>query len=73
MAQPPHAIVYVIEGTITVDIKDRESIEYKAGQAYMEPINTVLRAGNKGQTPVKFVIFQVSPPDLPDAVPAPSQ
>ena len=42
----------------------------KAGEAYLEPINTVMRATNKGQTPLKFVAVQVSPPEMPDAVAA---
>jgi hypothetical protein len=44
--------------------------EYPVGEAYLEPINTVMRATNKGQTPLKFVAVQVSPPEMPDAVAA---
>jgi hypothetical protein len=29
-----------------------------------------MRATNKGQTPLKFVAVQVSPPEMPDAVAA---
>ena len=70
-AAPP--IVYVLEGTLSVEVRDRETIHTKAGEAAIEPINTVIRATNKGQTPVKLVIFQVSPPDVPFAHPAPQQ
>jgi len=70
---PAPPIVYVIEGTLSIEEKDKGVVEHKAGEAFIEPINTPIRAMNTGQTPVKTVIFQVSPPDLPDAVPAPSQ
>ena len=70
---PTPPIVYVVEGTLSVETKDGETVHTHAGQAAIEPINTVIRATNKEQTPVKLVIFQVSPPDLPESHPAPSQ
>jgi quercetin dioxygenase-like cupin family protein len=63
--------MYVIEGTLTVGIKGGDPIITNAGEAYLEPINAVMRATNKGQTPLKFVAFQVSPPEVPDPRPAP--
>jgi quercetin dioxygenase-like cupin family protein len=60
----------VVEGTFTVEVKDKGSIETKAGEAAIEPINTVVRATNKGQTPVKIIVFQVSPPEVPFSHPA---
>jgi quercetin dioxygenase-like cupin family protein len=68
-AMPP--VVYVLEGTLSVEVRDKETIHHKAGEATIEPINTVIRATNQGQTPVKLVIFQVSPPDVPFSHPAP--
>ena len=68
---PNHAVVYVVEGTVTVEFRNGEPKVYKAGEGFVEPINTVLRGRNKGRTPVKLVIFQVSPPEVPDAVDAP--
>jgi quercetin dioxygenase-like cupin family protein len=70
---PNHPVVYVAEGTLTVEFRDGEPKVYKAGEGFVEPINTVLRGANKGQTPVKLVIFQLSPPDAPSAVHAPQQ
>ncbi len=68
---PNHAVVYVVEGTVTVEFRNGEPKVYKAGQGFVEPVNTVLRGRNKGRAPVKLVIFQVSPPEVPDAVDAP--
>ena len=70
---PTPPIVYVVEGTLSVERKDGETVHTQAGQAAIEPVNTIIRATNKGQTPVKLVIFQVSPPDVPESHPAPSQ
>ncbi|WP_445501522.1 cupin domain-containing protein [Microvirga sp. G4-2] len=70
---PTPPIVYVMEGTLSVERKDGETVHTQAGQAVIEPVNTIIRATNKGQTPVKLVIFQVSPPDVPESQPAPSQ
>ncbi len=70
---PNHPVVYVAEGTLTVEFRDGEPKVYKAGEGFIEPINTVLRGANKGRTPVKLVIFQLSPPDAPAAVDAPAK
>ena len=70
---PNHPVVYVAEGTLTVEFREGEPKVYKAGDGFVEPINTVLRGTNTGRTTVKLVIFQLSPPEVPDAVDAPSQ
>ena len=70
---PTPPIVYVLEGTLSVDRRDGETVHTQAGQAVVEPVDTVIRAANKGATPVKLVIFQVSPPEVPESQPAPSQ
>ena len=70
-ASPP--VIYVIEGTLSVEVKGQQITETKAGEATIEPINTVVRARNQGQSPVRVVIFQVSPPDVPLSTPAPEQ
>jgi quercetin dioxygenase-like cupin family protein len=70
---PNHPIVYVAEGTLTVEFRDGKPKVFNAGDGFVEPINTVLRGTNTGQIPVKLVIFQLSPPEVPDAVDVPSQ
>lgn len=70
---PNHPVVYVAEGTLTVEFRDGGLKVYEAGEGFVEPINTVLRGANKGQTPVKLVIFQLSPPEVPGAINVPSQ
>jgi quercetin dioxygenase-like cupin family protein len=70
---PNHPVVYVAQGTVTVEFRNGERKVYTAGEGFVEPINTVLRGANKGRTPVKLVIFQLSPPEVPDAMDAPSE
>ena len=41
---PNHPVVYVAEGTLTVEFRGGEPRVYNAGQGFVEPINTVLRA-----------------------------
>src|SRR5215218_3367486 len=56
----------VVEGTFTLEFKDRAPVVRKAGEALLEPINVVLRAANNNQTEAaKVVIFQASSPDVP--------
>jgi quercetin dioxygenase-like cupin family protein len=70
---PNHPVVYVAEGTLTVEFREGEPKVYNAGDGFIEPINTVLRGANTGQSPVKLVIFQLSPPEIPDSIDVPSQ
>jgi quercetin dioxygenase-like cupin family protein len=62
-------VVYVMEGTITLEFDGREPVSKKAGEALLEPINVKVRAANHGQTPARVVIFQVSPPKTPFLTP----
>ena len=39
-------IVYVLEGTLSIEVKDKGTMQHKTGEAAMEPINTVIRAMN---------------------------
>ncbi len=68
---PNHPVVYVAEGTLTVEFREGEPKVYNAGDGFVEPVNTVLRGANKGEKPAKLVIFQLSPPEVPDSVDAP--
>ncbi len=68
---PNHNVVYVAEGTVTVEFRDGGSKVYTAGDGFVEPVNTVLRGANNGEKPAKLVIFQLSPPEVPDSVEAP--
>jgi quercetin dioxygenase-like cupin family protein len=46
---PNHPVVYVAEGTVTVEFRDGEPKVYNAGDGFVEPINTVLRASTRAR------------------------
>ncbi len=70
---PTPIMIYVLEGTFAVEIRDKGITHVKAGEAVLEQPNVVLRGGNPGQTPTKVVVFQVASPEAPFSQPAPSQ
>jgi quercetin dioxygenase-like cupin family protein len=58
--------VYVLEGTFTLELKDRPSLTVKAGEAMVEPPNVAMTGYNPSVTELtKVVIFYVSAPDTP--------
>ena len=70
---PTPIVIYVVEGAFTVEIKDKGVTQFKAGEAVLEPPNTVLRAGNPGQSPTRVVVFQVASPEASFSQPAPQK
>lgn len=58
--------VYVLEGTFTLELKDRPPLTVRAGEAMVEPPNVAMVGHNPSATePTKVVIFYVSTPDTP--------
>ena len=62
--------VYVVSGVFTLEMKGRESVSLKPGEAMLEPVGVTMRAANNGAEPAEVVMFQVSEPDSPFLVPA---
>jgi quercetin dioxygenase-like cupin family protein len=57
--------VYVLEGTFTLELDGRAPMIVKAGQSAVEPANVRMTGFNRGNEPLKVVIFYVSDPDTP--------
>ena len=58
--------VYVLEGAFTLELKGREPVVVKAGEAFVEPPNTAMTGFNKSATEMtKVVVFYVSTPGKP--------
>jgi quercetin dioxygenase-like cupin family protein len=58
--------VYVLEGTFTLELKDRPPIAVKAGEAIVEPPNVEMSGYNRSASELtKVVIVYVSTPDTP--------
>jgi quercetin dioxygenase-like cupin family protein len=58
---PGHLFIYVLEGTIEIDLEGRdEPIRIAAGEAAYEPANTPMVGRNASSTEgARFVVFQV--------------
>ena len=67
-----HAFVYVLEGTIVMQVRGRKEVTLTAGQTFYEGPNDVHVVGrNASKTkPAKFVVFLVKDKGAPVLVPA---
>ena len=64
-------IVYMLEGTFTLEMEGKAPLIIKAGQAMVEPPNVKMTGYNRSATePSRVVIFYVSDPDTPFLDPA---
>jgi quercetin dioxygenase-like cupin family protein len=52
---PVTPIVYVIEGTLTIEADGYPARSYTAGQAFVESVSVMHKAVNRGTTPVKAI------------------
>ncbi len=50
------AFVYVLEGAVNVEIEGSGSHSYKAGDSFLEAINTWHNGKNRGSTPAKLLV-----------------
>jgi quercetin dioxygenase-like cupin family protein len=66
-------IVYVLEGTFTLELEGRAPLTVKAGEAMVEPPNVKMTGYNRSATePLRVLIVYTSDPDTPflDLAPA---
>jgi quercetin dioxygenase-like cupin family protein len=66
-----HAFVYVLEGTIVMQLKGGKEITLTPGQTFYEGPNDIHVLGRNASTtkPAKFVVFLVKNKDAPVLVP----
>ncbi len=50
----PH--IYVIEGQVTIEFDDGQQQQFKAGEGFLEAVDTWHNAKNLGVTPVKMLV-----------------
>jgi quercetin dioxygenase-like cupin family protein len=68
---PAPVVVYVVRGTLVLEVQGKPPAEARAGQAILEPTNVALRARNGDKRrPVEAVIFQAAGPGQPFFQPA---
>lgn len=62
--------VYMLEGTFTLELDDREPVEIEAGRVFVEPSGINMTGRNNGAVPARMALFYVCEPDEPFADPA---
>lgn len=65
--------VYMLEGTFTLELDDRNPVDIEAGQVFVEPSGVNMTGRNKGDIPARMALFYVCEPDEPFADPAGSR
>jgi quercetin dioxygenase-like cupin family protein len=70
-----HAFVYVLEGTVVMQVKGGKEVTLTPGQTFYEGPNDVHVVGRNPSTtkPAKFVVFLVKNKDAPVLVPVGSE
>ena len=68
-----HAFVYVLEGSIIMQVKDGKEVTLTAGQTFYEGPNDVHVVGRNASTtkPARFVVFFIKDKGAPVLVPVP--
>lgn len=72
---PFHGYAYILQGVLTLDIKDGESqvnkqLRYEAGSTLIEVLNTAHNGRNLGNEPVSLIVFFTAETGKPFTVPA---
>ncbi len=58
---PTPVYLYIIKGTLTMEVDGQEPRQVEAGEAIAEPLNSPMRVMNEGDERVDIVVFQISP------------
>ena len=68
-----HAFVYVLEGSITMQVKGGKEVTLTPGQTFYEGPNDIHTVGKNASStkPAKFVVFFIKDKDAPVLVPVP--
>lgn len=67
---PGHLFVYVLEGTLRVDVDGQEPKEFSAGEAFYETPNVSMVGSNaSADERAKFIVFQFGEAGKPIMVP----
>jgi quercetin dioxygenase-like cupin family protein len=66
-----HAFVYVLEGTIVMQVKGGKEVTLTPGQSFYEGPNDIHVVGRNASTtkPAKFLVFLVKNKDAPAVIP----
>jgi quercetin dioxygenase-like cupin family protein len=72
MIHPVPAYLFVLEGTLTVELIDGTRHRFEAGQSFLQCHTTWHRERNEGAVPMRFLAVFVGAKDVPEIVHPPS-
>jgi quercetin dioxygenase-like cupin family protein len=72
MTHPVPAYLYVLDGTLTVELVDGSRQKFDAGQSFLQCHTTWHRGRNEGTAPVRFLAVFVGAKGVPDILHPPS-
>lgn len=61
--------VYMLEGTFTLELEDRQPVDIGTGQVFVEPSGITMTGRNKGDVTARMVLFYACDPGAPFADP----
>jgi len=67
-SHPMPVYAYVMAGQLTVEIEGGKTAEFKEGEAIIEVVNKRHNGINKGQVPVKLVVFYAGGKEIPNVI-----
>jgi quercetin dioxygenase-like cupin family protein len=69
---PGHVFIYMLEGSLQLDIEGQETFSISAGDTLYEVANLAMVGRNLSTTErAKLLVFQVGPPGAPIMIPSP--
>lgn len=69
-SHPVAVYAYVLSGQLTVEMEGGKTNEFKEGEAIIEVVNTRHNGINKGNVPVKLVVFYLGGKGIPNVIKA---
>jgi quercetin dioxygenase-like cupin family protein len=65
---PVPVYAYMLEGELTVELKDGRTFVFRKGDAILEVINTLHNGYNYGSTPASLVVFYTGAVGVPNVI-----
>ena len=69
---PANNFAYVLDGKVRLELEDRTTHEFKAGEAFAEVVDTWHRGVNVGPGTLKILVFYASAAGAPISIPRPA-
>jgi len=68
MIHPAQAYLYVLEGTLTVELAEGSHREFSAGEAFLQTRTKWHRGRNRGSAPVRFLAVFLGAREVPNVL-----